>query len=141
MAGVEPTPREYLSFLMGASAISDAELTGLGATIVERIGSGVRCLLVPAASLAAYRALIAEKLQPGFWNDLIGPNELLFVFKLADGTVRELADSPETRMEIAQLCSRLNGDPLEKTSDLPRYLAGNRFYRDAMRKWHGVAPS
>jgi hypothetical protein len=53
--------------------------------------------------------------------------------------VRELALSEGTRAEIAELCSALNGDPIEKTSDVPRYLAGNSFYRDVIAAFHGDA--
>mgnify|MGYP003532386498 CR=1 FL=1 len=40
------------------------------------------------------------------------------------------------RSVVASLCTALNGDPIEKTSDLLRYLAGNPFYRDLMVAFH-----
>jgi len=109
-----PEPVRYLSVLMGAPDVSDSELGGLGVEIVERLGAGLRGLLVPASALEPYRRLIQVKLSPGFWNDLVGPDEVLF------------------------LCSVLNGDPLEQTSDLHAYLAANAFYRDAMVAYYGV---
>lgn len=48
------------------------------------------------------------------------------MFKLADGTVEEFTDSEANREQIARLCTALNKDPIEKTSDLPRYLAATR---------------
>ena len=129
---------EYLSFLMGASAISDDDLSALGVEIVKRTGTAIRGLRIPGESLGPYRELIRKKLQPGFWNDIIGTTEILFTFKLADGTVQEFTYSPETQREIAGLCSVLSGDPIEKTSDLPRYLAANSFYREALVQWHRV---
>jgi len=50
--------------------------------------------------------------------------------------VKELALSEETRSEIARLCSLLNDEPLEKTSDVVRYLAGSPFYREVIEKFH-----
>ena len=78
-----------------------------------------------------------EKITAGFWNDIVGREEIFFIFKLADGTLREAALSEATRYEIAQLCSSLNKDPIEKTSDLPRYLARNRSYRELIAAFHG----
>ena len=79
--------------------------------------------------------------QRGFWNDLVGPEEILFVFKLADGTLREFTLSENNSDEVSRLCSALNGDPLERTSDLPRYFASNPFYREAMVAHYGVPPA
>ena len=131
-----PEPHEYLSFLMGADAIVDRELTNLGIEVVKGAGTPFRGLVVPGASLPAYKALIREKLAPGFWNDVVGRHEILFVFKLKDDSIRELELSEATRSEIARLCSSLNNDPIEKTSDMPRYLAGNPYYRELIEAFH-----
>ena len=131
-----PKPHDYLSFLMGADAIGDERLTSLGVTILRGGGSPFRGILVPEKSLAAYKTLVREKLTPGFWNDILGRDEVFFIFKLADGTVRELTLSEDTRSEIAHLCSSLNKDPIEKTSDTFRYLAGNPFYRELIEAFY-----
>lgn len=125
---------------MGASGISRHELYELGIEIVEETAGGVRFLRIPGARIDAYRELVREKLEAGFWNEVVSRGEIAFVFKLADGTVRELRDSTETRSEIARLCSLLNDDPIEKTRDLLRYVASHPFYRDAMAEWYGVEP-
>ena len=131
-----PEPHDHLSFLMGADVISDQELIDLGAKILKGAGTPFRGLLVPGLSLPAYKALVREKLTPGFWNDILGRHEILFIFKLKDSSVRELALSEATRSEIARLCSSLNNDPIEKTSDMPRYLAGNPYYRELIEVFH-----
>ena len=133
-----PGSGQYISLLMGAPGVSDVELTALGVEVIDRFGADVRGLLVPAGSLRAYQQLVREKLEPGFWNDLVGPNEIVFLFKLRDGTLVELTLSESNRREIARLCSSLNGDPIEKTSDLPAYFAANPFYREAMVEYYGV---
>jgi hypothetical protein len=127
-----PQANEYLSFLMGADAIADHELTRLGAKILRGAGSAFRGLLIPQAGLSAYRALVRGKMTPGYWNEILGREEILFIFKLSDGSIRELAFSEATAPEIARLCSALSGDPIEKTCDISRYLAGNAFYREAI---------
>jgi hypothetical protein len=133
---VIPETHEYLSFLMGGAEITDADLTDLGVTILERHGEVARVLLVPAASLPGYSAILGDRLSPGFWNELVGRQEILFIFKLADGTTRQIAYSEATSSKIARLCSLLNGDPIETTSDVPRYLAGNPLYRDLIAAFH-----
>jgi hypothetical protein len=133
-----PEPNQCVSFLMGAAAIADGDLTGIGVTILQGAGSGARDLLVPADALARYSALVRERLDPGFWNEIVGREQILFIVKLPDGAVRELALSPQTSPEIARLCSTLNGDPIEQTSDVPRYLAGNPLYRDVITAFHSA---
>lgn len=133
-----PGPNEYLSLLMAAPDISDDELHDLGVRIVETVGSQIRGLLIPGQSLREYKSLIRDRLKCGFWNEMVGREEMHFVFKLSDGSLEELRYSAETRDEIARLCTELNDDPIEKTSDMPRYLAGNTFYRDVAVQFHGA---
>jgi hypothetical protein len=45
-----PGPQEYLSFLMGADAIADDELTNLGIKILQGARSAFRGILIPARS-------------------------------------------------------------------------------------------
>ena len=133
-----PEPGYYLSLLMGAPGVSDAELARMDIEVLERFGSAVRGLLVPARSVTPYQELLRAGLKPGFWNDLVGSDQILFLFKLRDGSVLEFTLSEDTREEISRLCSSLNGDPIEKTSDLPEYFACDPFYRDAMVAYYGV---
>jgi hypothetical protein len=135
-----PQSGEYLSLLMGAPSLSEAALQGAGVEVLERYGENLLGLLVPLHSVPAYKELVRQYLQPGFWNDLVSPEEIIFVFKLRDGTVREFVLGHENRREISALCSELNGDPIEKTSDLPNYFTANPFYRDVMVAHYGAAP-
>lgn len=134
-----PESGQYIRLLMGAPGVSDAELDALGIEVVERVGADVLGLRVPALSLEAYQRVVREKLKPGFWNEVVGPDAIVFSFKLRDGTIIERVLSETNRHEIAQLCSLLNGDPIERTSDLFAYLAANSFYRDTMIEYYGVS--
>lgn len=136
-----PEAHEYLSFLMGAAAISEGELDNLGIKVVQGAGSPYCGLLIPGRSRAAYQVLVREKIDPGFWNDIVGCEEIFFVFKLADGRVEEFIYSEANREQIARQCTALNGDPIEKTSNLSRYLAGNPFYRELMVAFHNASLS
>ena len=81
-----------------------------------------------------------ERLSSGFWNKIVGCQEVFFIFKLAYGTVVELTLSEATAPQIARLCSSLNGDPLEKTANVLGYLAGNSLYRDLIAASYGEEP-
>jgi hypothetical protein len=133
---VIPDLNEYLSFLMGVDAITDANLTDVGVKILKRHGADARELLVPSASLPS--TLVRERLSPGFWNEIVGSQEILFIFKLPDRTVVELALSESTAPQIAQLCSSLNGDALGRTSNVLGYLAENSLYRDLIAAGHAA---
>ena len=135
-----PEDNEYLSLLMGARGISDVDLESLGIEILQRFGPD-RGLRVPGNRVTRYKQLVRKRMTPGFWNDLVGRDAIYFLFKLADGTVKEFTLSEGNKDEIAVLCSALNGDPIEKTRDLLRYFASNPFYRDAMVAFHGVSPT
>lgn len=132
-----PEPNERLSFLMGADTITDRDLTDVGVKIFKRYGAAARELLVPSDSISPYTTLVRERLSAGFWNEIVESHEILFIFKLADSTVEELTLSETTAPQIAQLCSSLNGDPREKTSDVLGYLAGNSLYRDLIAASYG----
>ena len=120
---------------MGAARITDDDLSRIGVEVVESLSGGDRKLQVPEKSAHQYEKLVEDKLEPGFWNDMIGENEIVFIFKLKDGSVKRYILSEVNRSEISQLCHEFSGDPIEKTSDLIKYLGGNSFYREFIMKY------
>ena len=133
-----PGPGEYLSLLMNAPSLTEAQLEEAGVRIVERFGPNVLGLLIESSCIPAYQGLVRDRLQPGYWNESVGRDEILFVFKLVSGAIEEFTLSEENQGKISRLCSELNGEPPEKTSDLPAYLAAHPFYADAMIACHGT---
>lgn len=118
----------YKSFLMGASQITDKELLDLDIQIKPCDDPEDRKLIIPAKSIEDYKNLIRNKLDSGFWNDFVGEDLIYFIFKMPNGEIKEFVYDEEDRLKIAELCSQLNHDPIEKTSDLLNYLAENSFY-------------
>ena len=137
---VIPGPHRYVSFLRDAPAITDGDLTGIGVSILRAQDSVARDLLVPASSLLRYSALVRERLRPGSWNEIVGREVILFIFRLSDGMVLDLVLEPDTALKISWLCSALRGDPIEQTSDVPHYLAANPLYRDLIAAFHRAGP-
>lgn len=127
----------YRSFLMGASKITDTELTDLNIEIIRDADLEIRKLIIPSESIEQYKELIRQKLDLGYWNDIVGEDQIYFIFKMPEGKVVEYSYTEDDRMEIAKLCTKLNNDPIGKTSDLLNYLAENEFYTEVVRDFIG----
>ncbi|MDO8574827.1 MAG: hypothetical protein Q7R61_00940 [bacterium] len=122
----------YLSYLMGAKKIEDGELESLGIKIEEKDADGDRALKIPEEKLSQYIELIKAKLTAGFWNEIIGEKEILFIFKFKDGSIKEFKLSPENEQEIDKLCAEFNNEPPDKTANVYKYISDNKFYHDFM---------
>lgn len=122
----------YLSYLMGAENISDDEITSLDISIEEKYQDGIRTLKIPEGKLLQYIGLIKARLSEGFWNEIIGAGEILFIFKFKDGSTKEYKLSPENEQEIDKLCAKFNNEPADKTANVYKYISDNKFYHDFM---------
>ena len=128
--------QDYLSYLMGAAETNVEDLHLLDIEVVGLSETGSFKLVVPADKLEAYKELVRENILAGFWNEMIGTEEILFLFKHLDGHLEELVHSAENQKYIAELCAQFSGDPLEKTTDLLNYLAANDFYTDRINQYY-----
>ena len=122
----------YLSFLMGASNITNNDLRIINIDIERQDPDGDRGLKIPKASLVKYIELIKQKLSEGFWNEIVGEEEIIFIFKFKGGSIQEYRLSPENGKEIGKLCSEFNNDSEEKTANVYKYISENKFYQDFM---------
>lgn len=122
----------FLSFLMGVGGVQDKDLLDLGVEIVEKDSDGDRKLKIPAESLPKYFELVKNGLNSGFWNEVVGSEEITFIFKFKDGRTKEYKLNIDNEKEISQLCTEFNNDPIEKTANVYKYISGNKFYHDFM---------
>ena len=122
----------YLSYLMGAEEISDHDLESINVRIVDRSSDGSRKLEMSCSVVSSYIRLVREKLSDGFWNEIVGADEIRFIFKLQNGSIEEIVLSPETEQKIDTFCANLNGESPEKTANVYKYLSENNFYHDFM---------
>ena len=123
-----------LSFLMGGRDISDEELEAFGIEIVRKNPDGDRSLGIPEECLSEYIKLIKAKLTPGFWNEIVGEKEILFIFKFKDGSIKEQILSTENERENDELCAEFNNEPPGKAHNVYKYISENKFYHDFMLK-------
>lgn len=125
---------------MGASQITDEELRNLDIDILQDEEATVRKLTIPTSSIEQYKDLIRSKLDNGFLNEYVGEDQIYFIFKMPDGVVKEFTYNETNRFDIAKRCSQLNGDAIEKTSNILDYIAENEFYTEIInnyKKNHG----
>ncbi len=133
---VKPKDSAYRSYLMGAKDISDKDLEDIKVMLVETDKDGDKKLIIPSDSLAEYKKLIKEKLDFGFWNEVVG-DTVWFCFKDKTGNTTEYILSENNMSEIAKKCSEFNNDPLEKTENLWLYLAENDWYQPLIVQENG----
>lgn len=122
----------YLSYLMGADNISDDEIKSFNISIEEKNNDGNRSLKIPEEKLSQYIKLIETKLSKGFWNEIIGTKEIIFIFKFNDNSIKKYILSPENEQEIDKLCAEFNNEPADKTANVYKYISDNKFYHDFM---------
>ncbi len=125
----------YRSYLMGGNGITNKDLKIIGVEIVETASDGDRKIKILPSKLSLYEDLVINKLSNGFWNDIVGSDKIIFIFKFKNGAVKKFILSMENQKEIAQLCHEFNNDPLEKTSDVLKYLSGNGFYSETIKSY------
>ncbi|MDP3793003.1 MAG: hypothetical protein Q8Q89_04745 [bacterium] len=123
-----------LSYLMGADMIQDKELEDLGIKIEDKTPDGDRMIKISDKELAKYIELIKLKLANGFWNEIIGGKDIIFIFKFKDGSVKEYKLSADNEQEIDKLCAEFNNEPPVLTPNVYKYISDNKFYHDFMMK-------
>lgn len=122
----------YFSYLMGAKSITDPDLRNLNINIEGETPHGSRKLKIPAENVNGYIELVKEKLGNGFWNEIIGTKEIIFIFRFPDGSTKEYKLSLKNEAEIQKLCAEFNNEAPEKTANVYKYLSENDFYREFM---------
>lgn len=117
------------SYLMGATKITDDDLTTLGVKVVEKTESGSRKLEISLDKLVEYEKLITEKLDNGFWNEYIG-DEIVFLFKNKEGKIERIILNEKTERKIDQLAIEYNGEKWTKKQSVWAWLADCSWYKD-----------
>jgi len=113
-----------ISFLMGVSDI-DARLSDLGVDIVEKDQDGDYKLLIPSDQLTEYEELVSECLRPGYWNEYILGEKVVFTFKHTDGRLERIEYSTDTEASILKLCNQFAEAEFQ---DVKSMIYGNEWY-------------
>lgn len=116
----------FVSYLMGGDNISDNALRTLDIRIQEKKGKD-RMLEIPVGSIHRYEKLVMQSLIPGYWNEYVG-EDIIFLFKHADGTVERIRWDIDTESRIATLATEFMQDESMKKKNIQTWLFGNDFY-------------
>jgi len=121
---------------MGAEKIQDKELEDLSIKIKDRTSDDDRMLVIPDNKLSQYIELVKSKLTNGFWNEIIGQKEIVFIFKFQDGHIKEYKLFPKNEGKIDKLCAEFNDEESDATANVYKYISENKFYHDFMMKYY-----
>lgn len=116
-----------VSYIMGQKNITSADIEALGGTIEKITPAGHLCVVFPRHKTDEFEKLITEKMQPGFWNEYMFDEGVVFIFKFTDGTTKRFELNDTTNDEIHRLGCEFNGEicPGGKALD---WLKDNEWY-------------
>jgi len=117
---------------MEAEDIQDKELEDLDIGIDGRTKENYRLLKIPKEKVNPYIELVKSKMAKSFWNEVVGADKIVFIFKFKDGSIKEYNLSIENEEEIEKLCAEFNDETSPENTNVYKWLAGNEFYHDVM---------
>jgi len=115
------------SFVMGQKNITPTDIAGVGGNIESVTGSGVLCVTFPIVQAAAFERLIVDKMEPGFWNEYISDEDVIFIFKHPDGSTERLVLNDKNEPHIRNLGHKFNHQA-ETDESVWEWLGNNSFY-------------
>ena len=123
--------------------ITKEALEAIGVKVIEEVKTKneeyeeiIKKVQFPISSAVAFEKIIVEKLPPGFWNEYVGPNGIIFHFKNKDSKVVRHVLSSDNWKEIDRMCyeffSNKKADADWKARNIWQWLADaeNSFYKD-----------
>ncbi|HEY4502372.1 MAG TPA: leucine--tRNA ligase [Candidatus Paceibacterota bacterium] len=122
--------KQSRSFVMG---LSEKDLKALGIDIAEKTESGFFKIFIPTDKLEEYKALVREKMEPGFWNEFSTEQGFYFIFKHKNKQIEEMELTQETNDLIDKYGMIFKG----KSENIPpknvySWLADNSFYKEIL---------
>ncbi|MGB7957392.1 MAG: class I tRNA ligase family protein [Minisyncoccia bacterium] len=128
---IRRTDVQIRSYVMGTKNIKQDDFEALGISINCVTEDGNYEIEIPKESITAFEKLIAEKMEPGFWNEYIA-DEIVFIFKHKNGQIERLIFNDENSARIDKLACEFNDikyDPDDPENYINGALANNEWYR------------
>ncbi len=91
------------SYLMGIENVSELKARGF---IIEEI-DGDFGIKFSKDKENEYEEFLVKNLDPGYWNEYLG-EEIVFIFKFPDGSIKRFVYSEDSEQEILDLCGEFN---------------------------------
>jgi len=111
------------SFVMGVDEIDD-KLKQLGVSF-EKTETANYKVTIPEEKLQIYEDFVKENLKPGFWNEYVNGDEIVFIFKDKQGEVSRYVYGEDNEKRILDLTEKYFGSRFESIEQM---LATNDWY-------------
>ncbi len=117
------------TYIMGQRNISTSDIELIGGRVDSITDAGHICAEFPATKAKRFEELINEKMEPGFWNEYLTEEQVVFIFKHKDGRLQRFVLSDENEHEICSLGNKFNNQPAPSPKDTPwSWFANNSWY-------------
>ncbi len=121
-----------ISYIMGQGEITLSDIEAIGGKIEQITPAGHLCVTFPLENAAEFEKLVTNKMTPGFWNEYLGSEKPVFIFKHKDGKTERFELDDTTEEKIRKLGNRFNNNqddnPKENVWD---WLKGNSWYANS----------
>src|SRR3989338_7117383 len=126
---VQKVDIEVRSILMGFKNIQDQELKNLDIKEIWSADADHKYIEIPKKSLPQFEKLIMERMTPGFWNEYVSSENIVFIFKDKDGSIERLELNEKNDKKINEFSYTFNGKPAQEGTTW-RWLPHVPFYKD-----------
>ena len=118
------------SYAMGVSK-DIYKLKGYGFIIKEDDGD----YMVSFSENKSYlwEEFICRELKSGFWNEYIGDNKIVFIFKFENGEIKKYIFDDSNNTEILNLCCEFANT---KFGSIKEMILGNKFYKETVKYFY-----
>ena len=113
------------SYIIGMGNLS-SDLAKLGVEIVEKMPNGNMKAVIPETVLTEYEHLIGEKIKPGYWNEYLTDNEVVFIFKDKNGKLERIVWDEHDDQALLKRCMEYSNEQFESIRSM---LDANDWYR------------
>ncbi len=123
------------TYIMGQKNITESDIASLGGRVEPVTNSGHLCVEFPVAKAAEFEELINEKMEPGFWNEYLTNEKVVFIFKYKDGGLERFELSDDNAHQICVLGNQFNNQPEPQPDETAwQWLENNSWYAPIVPK-------
>lgn len=124
-----PNPKLARTYIMGQKNITEGDIKSIGGKVESVTNSGHLCVEFPIEKSADFENLINNKMEPGFWNEYLTNEKVIFIFKHKDGQLQRFELNDDNAHDICALGNKFNNDPEPKLEETAwDWLSDNNWY-------------
>ena len=130
-----PNPDMARTYIMGQKNITKNDIESLGGKVESVTDKGYLCVEFPITKTAEFEKIISEKMEPGFWNEYMTNEKVVFIFKYKDGKLERFELDDENAHKICVIGNQFNDDPEPRADETAwQWLENNSWYAPIVPK-------